>query len=76
MHKVLDELIELQEKVLLKTARRILPNITPDDLMQPNDFPELELHPHFRHEEGILDGLRMAKTALFSKGKFQNLLNY
>ena len=66
MTNILDTLIEEQKKTLLKTAQRIVPGITPDDLMQPNDFPELELHPHFRHEEGILDGLRMAKSAILS----------
>lgn len=64
MAKLLDELIEQQEKNLLKTAERIIPNITSDDILQPNDYPELELHPHFRHEEGILDGLKMAQSAL------------
>lgn len=57
-----DELIEHQKKVLLKTAKRIVPHVTEDDLLQPNDFPELEFHPHFRYEEGILAGLQMAKT--------------
>lgn len=64
MSELLDELIEGQKKTLLATARRIVPHITEDDLLQPNDFPALELHPHFRHEEGILDGLLMARTAL------------
>ena len=64
MFEVLDELIEQQKKQLLKTAKRIVPHVTEDDLLQPNDFPELELHPHFRHEEGVLDGLLIARTAL------------
>ena len=66
MIKLLDELIEGQQKKLLSTARRIVPNITEDDLLQPNDFPALELHPHFRYEEGILDGLRVARTAILA----------
>jgi hypothetical protein len=28
--------------------------------MQPNDFPELENHPFFRYEEGVLEGLQSA----------------
>lgn len=63
---LLDELIEGQKAKLLKTARRIVPHVTDDDLLQPNDFPELELHPYFRYEEGILDGLMVAKTALLA----------
>lgn len=68
MIQLLNELIEDQQKKLLATAQRIVPRITSDDLLQPNDFPELELHPHFRYEEGILDGLRVARTALLAKG--------
>jgi hypothetical protein len=59
-----DELIQLQKAKLLSTAERIVPQVTSEDLLQPNDFPELEHHPHFRYEEGILDGLQVAKTAL------------
>jgi hypothetical protein len=67
MIELLNELIEGQQKKLLSTAKRILPRITEDDLLQPNDFPELELHPYFRYEEGILDGLRVARTALLAE---------
>jgi hypothetical protein len=63
---LIEELIQGQKEKLLKTARRILPHVTYDDLLQPNDFPELEMHPHFRYEEGILDGLQVAKTALLA----------
>jgi hypothetical protein len=65
---LLNELIEGQRAKLLASARRIVPHVTPDDLLQPNDFPELEFHPHFRYEEGILDGLQVAKTALAALG--------
>lgn len=61
---LLDELIENQKRHLLKTARRIIPHITDDDVLQPNDFPELELHPHFRYEEGLLHGFQAAKAAV------------
>lgn len=61
--KLLDELIENQKKQLLAVAKRIIPHIIEDDLLQPNDFPELEMHPHFRYEEGILAGLYLVKTA-------------
>ena len=72
MIELLDELIEGQKKKVLETAQRIVPHITEEDLLQPNDFPELEFHPHFRYEEGILDGLRVAETALRLKIKCQS----
>ncbi len=69
MLELLDELINGQKKKLLECGRRIIPYITPEDLLQPNDFPELELHPHFRYEEGILDGLQVAKAAILASKK-------
>lgn len=60
--EVLDALIEHQQNVLLKIGREIVPHVTLDDLMQPNDFPKLEYHPFFRYEEGVLHGLQMAKA--------------
>ncbi len=64
---IVEELILGQKKKLLSTAKRIVPHITEDDLLQPNDFPALELHPHFRYEEGILDGLQVARMAILAK---------
>jgi hypothetical protein len=63
MQRLFDELIAAQEKKLMKYAQRIVPQITADDLLQPNDFPELERHPDFRYEEGILEGLMTARMA-------------
>ena len=67
MIQLFDELIEEQRKKLFETARRIVPRITEDDLLQPNDFPELELHPYFRYEEGILAGLQIARAAFLAE---------
>lgn len=69
METVFDELIELQRKKLLKFALQIIPNITLDDLLQPNDFPELEQHPFFRYEEGVLEGLLTARIAYLARQK-------
>jgi hypothetical protein len=70
---LLQQLIDQQKAKLLASGRRIVPNLTPDDLLQPNDFPELEFHPHFRYEEGILDGLQVAQTALLALEKDHSL---
>ena len=58
-----DELIQQQKMKLLVCAKRIVPQVTEEDLLQPNDFPELELSPGFRYEEGILEGLMTARMA-------------
>lgn len=66
MENIFDDLIRVQKKRLFVCAQRIVPGITEDDLLQPNDFPSLELHPHFRHEEGVLEGLLTARMAYLS----------
>jgi len=67
MQKILDELVEYQEKRLLKIANQINPRITSDDILQPNDFPELENNPYFRYEEGVLKGIHAARMAILSE---------
>lgn len=62
-----DELAEYQRKKLLKFAQRIIPDATADDVLQPNDFPELEQHPLFRYEEGVLEGLLTARMAYLAR---------
>jgi hypothetical protein len=66
MDKIFDELISGQRRKLLNYGQRIVPNVTEDDLLQPNDFPELENHPAFRYEEGVLEGLMSARMAFLS----------
>jgi hypothetical protein len=66
MESVFNDLIRFQKKRLLSCAQRIVPGIIEDDLLQPNDFPSLELHPHFRYEEGVLEGLLTARMAYLS----------
>jgi len=63
LEKLFDTLVLEQQKKLLRFARQIVPHATPDDLLQPNDFPELEQNPLFRYEEGILEGLLTARMA-------------
>lgn len=62
--EVFEELIDLQKSKLLKLGRKIIPYLTQDDILQPNDYPELENNPFFRYEEGVLEGLLTAQMAL------------
>lgn len=62
--ELFETLLEEQEKKLLKCGQSFIPNLTSDDILQPNDYPELEYNPHFRYEEGVLEGMRTAYTAL------------
>ena len=62
--QLMDEMIEQQRGKLLQLGRRIIPTLTPEDILQPNDYPELEYHPEFRYEEGILAGMMSVQIAL------------
>lgn len=63
LSEILEEMIALQEEKVFKFAQKMIPHITREDILQPNDFPILETHPLFRYEEGILEGLRSSLMA-------------
>ena len=67
MEKLFEELIFQQKKKMMTCARQIVPYISEDDLMQPNDFPLLENYPIFRYEEGVLEGILTARMAFLAK---------
>jgi hypothetical protein len=62
--RVLDEMIEGQRRRLLMLARRIAPEVAPDDLLQPHDHPRLSTHPEFQYEDGVLAGYLAIRAAL------------
>jgi hypothetical protein len=64
IERLLNELVEGQKKALLTLGRRIVPTLTMEDMLQPNDYPNLEHHPEFRYEEGVLAGLQAAQMAM------------
>lgn len=68
---ILSELCEHQKGLLLDFGRKIIPTLTSDDVLQPNDYPELENHPQFRYEEGVLAGLQSAQIAFLASKKEQ-----
>lgn len=61
---LLDELIFGQKKELMRIARRIVPNLTEEDILQPIDYPELENNSSFRYEEGVLAGMMTVQMAI------------
>lgn len=69
LFELLDEMIQQQEQKVMAIAEKIRPNITVEDLLQPFDYKELDFHPLFRHEEGVLEGLKMAEIAIKSFNK-------
>jgi len=61
---MIEEMVETQHKALLKLGRRIVPTLTSEDVLQPNDYPQLEHHPEFRYEEGVLAGMMSVEMAM------------
>lgn len=64
VEQLLIEMVEQQRKHLFVLGRRIVPTLTPEDILQPNDYVELENHAAFRYEEGVLAGLQGALAAV------------
>jgi hypothetical protein len=58
------ELIAQQERKVLELARRIHPGLTPEDIRNPNDFPDLMRSGEWNFEDGILSGFKSAHMAL------------
>ncbi len=61
---LLQELIEHQQSKVLKVAREIVPDATPEDIRNPQDFPDLVADTLFNYEDGILTGYLTLQTAL------------
>ncbi len=64
VERTLEDLVDYQRQRLFVLGRQFVPHLTPDDLLQPNDFPELENNPIFRYEEGVLAGVIAAQISL------------
>ena len=62
--KLLEEMIKHQEAKVLKIACELIPNLTPEDIRNPQDFPKLNNNINFNYEDGILTGYLSIKTAL------------
>lgn len=74
IESLINQIVESQQKEVLKLASRIVPHITSEDVLQPNDFIELENHPHFRFEEGVLSGIQTTQMALLALKKESGFL--
>jgi hypothetical protein len=74
IESLFEELIQSHQEKLLALGRKIVPTLTPEDILQPNDYPELENNPHFRYEEGLLAGIQTAFIAIKAKRR-ENLNN-
>ncbi|MBN2695436.1 hypothetical protein JXR93_12310 [bacterium] len=61
---LIEEMITQQESKVLRIAREIQPNLTSDDILNPQDFPSIKFDPIFNYEDGILTGMKAVLIAL------------
>ena len=69
---LLQELIEHQQTKVLKVAREIVPDATPEDIRNPQDFPDLVADTLFNYEDGMLTGYLTLQTALRKQSRTDN----
>jgi len=62
--QLIQEMVEQQRNKVLKVARELVPDVTPEDIRNPHDFPELSTDVLFNYEDGILTGYLSLQTAL------------
>ena len=70
--ELIQELIEHQQAKVLKVAREIVPDATPEDIRNPQDFPDLVVDTLFNYEDGILTGYLTLQTALRKRSRTEN----
>ena len=71
--ELIQELIQNQKSKVLKVAREIVPDLTPEDIRNPQDFPELVADTMFNYEDGILTGYLTFQTAFRKQIRPENL---
>ncbi|TKC98536.1 hypothetical protein [Polyangium fumosum] len=60
---LLEAMEENQRQKVLSLARRLLPGLTPEDIRNPHDFPDLD-DPDWHFEDGQLTGIQSVRFAL------------
>ena len=71
--KLIQGLIQHQQSKVLKVAREIIPDATPEDIRNPQDFPALVADTLFNYEDGILTGYLTLQTAMRKQIRQENL---
>ncbi len=60
---LLAEMEDLQRGKVLDLARRLRPGLTPEDIRNPHDFPDLD-DPDWHFEDGQLTGIQAVRFAI------------
>ncbi len=68
---LLQKLHDQQRLKAKRMAQQLVPELTDEDVLNPDDFPALVKNPHFMYEDGLAAGILSAKIAVraFLKGR-------
>lgn len=66
MEALLERIIGQQRDKVMAVALDILPHLQPEEIQDPQDYPEVAADPMFNHEDGLLSGLLSARAVLRS----------
>lgn len=64
LDNLLEGMVAQQQERVLRQAQTIRPQLCADDLLQPDDYPELAGDARWNYEDGVLAGLRAAQMAV------------
>lgn len=66
-NQILEEMILLQRKKVMKMAEELGVHLTDEDILNPQDYPVLLKSQRFNFEDGFLSGLLAVQMALRAK---------
>lgn len=71
LEDLLQKLHDQQRLKAKRMAQRLVPELTDEDVLNPDDFPALVQNPHFMYEDGLAAGILSAKIAVraYLKGR-------
>lgn len=64
LEQELGVLLNQQRRRALKLAQRMIPELTAEDVLNPDDYPELLADTEFMFEHGAASGIMAAKIAV------------
>lgn len=64
LENLLNTLHEQQNSKARRAAHRLRPDLTSEDLLNPDNFSDLISDPNFMYEDGIAAGILSAKMAI------------
>lgn len=66
LEALLERMISQQRDKVMTVALDILPHLQPEEIQDPQDYPEVAADTMFNHEDGLLSGLLSVRAALRS----------